>query len=129
MIHAVVGLIFNDQQQILIAERPLHKYLGGLWEFPGGKVEPGEAPLVALQRELAEELGIQVLKALPFWQGSHAYSQYAVRLEVFKITQFAGVPFSKEGQKIQWVNLREIHQFPFLEGNQVIIQEITNSFI
>lgn len=126
MIHTVVGLIFNEQSQILIAERPLHKYLGGLWEFPGGKVEPGEAPLGALQRELAEELGIQVLKALPFWQGSHAYSNYDVRLEVFQITEFRGVPFSKEGQKIQWVNLLELPKFPFLEGNQAIIQKITN---
>jgi len=121
MMHTVVGIITNARQEILISERPLHKSFGGLWEFPGGKVEPNEDPLAALKRELKEELGIEVRSANPFWQGYHHYPEYTVLLDVWQVLQFSKDPVGLEGQKIQWVTFQKLNQYPFLSGNQDII--------
>ena len=100
----VVGIIINSQQEIFIAKRPPDKYKGGLWEFPGGKVEAHETVLQALQRELKEEIDINVLAAEPWLITHYDYGDRFVVLNVWLVTQFAGQPSSKENQEISWVS-------------------------
>ncbi len=119
--HVAVGILFNDDGQVFIAERPLHKYKGGLWEFPGGKLEPGETALAALKRELKEEIGIEVIAAEPFTQIEYHYEDRDVLLDTWKITQYYGQPQGKEGQRIHWVSCDRLKEFAFPQGNQKII--------
>src|SRR6056300_1186986 len=92
-IHVVAGIIYNDtRDQILIAKRPDHLHQGGLWEFPGGKVDEGESVESALQRELLEELDIGVSEAEPFQQIAHRYPDKAVFLDFWKVYNFSGQP-------------------------------------
>ena len=88
MMPVVVGIIRNPLGEILIAKRPEHKYKGGLWEFPGGKIEPSETPLDALKRELREELNIEVIKAESWLQCEYDYSDRFVLLHIWNVTQF-----------------------------------------
>jgi 8-oxo-dGTP diphosphatase len=124
MMHVAVGIIFNTTGEILIAQRPADKYKGGLWEFPGGKVEANETGFAALQRELQEELGILVIAAEPWLQFQHDYTDRVVLLDVFKVTEFSGDPHGKEGQPIQWVSFQELDGFEFPAGNHVILARL-----
>ena len=126
----VVGIIINSQQEIFIAQRPLDKYKGGLWEFPGGKVEKDETILQALHRELKEEIGIDIVTAEPWLVTHHDYGDRFVILNVWLITEFAGEPHGKEGQQTCWVAKNNLHQFTFPEGNSEILKNIfeTNSY-
>lgn len=117
--HVAVGLVFNAAGEILIAKRPLHKYKGGLWEFPGGKVEAGESALQALQREFFEEVDIQILTADPWLQ-----IPSDVLLDIYKVSSYSGVAFGKEGQEILWVNPNQLLQFEFPAANQMIIDKL-----
>jgi len=123
-IHVVVGVIFNAQKQILVALRPDDKHQGGLWEFPGGKVEIGEAAEVALHRELHEEVGIMVQKAIPLTQCHYHYEDRHVWLDVWEIQQFSGEAHGKEGQEIAWVSLQQLQQLPVLSANHPIVELI-----
>ena len=120
----VVGIIFNSQQEIFIAKRPPDKYKGGLWEFPGGKVEKNETILQALQRELKEEIGIDVLDAKPWLITNHDYGDRFVILNVWTVTDFIGQPHGREGQQISWVSKHSLSQLEFPEGNTEIIKNI-----
>jgi len=122
--HVAVGIIRNPLGEILIAERPLGKYKAGLWEFPGGKVEGSETAFQALQRELMEELGIQVISAERWLQFQHDYSDRVVLLDTWNITAFSGVPQGAEGQSIRWVSPNELYQFQFPEGNRFILDSL-----
>jgi 8-oxo-dGTP diphosphatase len=117
-----IGLVFNTAGDILIAKRPLHKYKGGLWEFPGGKVEAGESVLQALRREFFEEVGIQVLTARPWLQ-----IPSEVLLDVYRVEEYSGEPFGKEGQEVLWVPLQQLLQFEFPPANQMIIEKLSPS--
>ena len=121
-IHVVAAIIYSpNRQQILIAKRPDHLHQGGLWEFPGGKVDDGESPEAALGRELREELNIQVVEAEPFHQLSHRYPDKAVFLDFWKVFEFAGDPNGNEGQQVSWVALAELDEYPFPEANKPIL--------
>lgn len=124
--HVVVGIIRNTKGDILISERPKHKYKGGLWEFPGGKVEATENAFQALQRELKEELNIQVISAESWLKFQHDYSDRVVLLDTWHVTAFSGIPKGAEGQLIRWVSVNDLHEFPFPEGNHMILQAISN---
>lgn len=119
-----VGIIRNAFGDILIAKRPEHKYKGGLWEFPGGKIESHETVFAALQRELEEELGITVLSAEPWLKFQHDYTDRIVLLNVWNVTNFTGEPAGREGQAIQWISPHDLHQFEFPAGNKVILENI-----
>ncbi len=119
--HVAVGLVFNEAGKILIAKRPPHKFKGGLWEFPGGKVEAGETPLQALQREFLEEVGIHVMLADPWMQiSSHVF------LDIYQIKKYSGEAFGRENQEILWVNIAELSQFTFPDENQLIIDKLNS---
>lgn len=121
-LHVVAAVIRDPQGRILIAQRPAHKHQGGLWEFPGGKVEAGEAPAAALARELAEELGIQVTGARPLLQVRHDYPDQAVLLDVWQVDAFTGDAHGAEGQPLAWVAPRELADYDFPAANRPIVQ-------
>jgi len=124
MMHVAVGIIRNSAGKILIAQRPKNKYKGGLWEFPGGKVEAQENVFQALQRELKEELNIDVVAAEQWLQFQYDYSDRIVLLDTWKITEFFGVPQGAEGQLIRWVFSKDLPQFQFPEGNRFILERL-----
>src|SRR5579862_3473762 len=101
----VVAAVLRDREgRVLIAERPAGKPLAGFWEFPGGKLEPGEPAFDALQRELHEELGIRVRHAYRLQRFTHRYPEREVELDVWRVTAWEGTPASQEGQRLEWVS-------------------------
>jgi len=124
-VHVVAAVIEGDvdrrQHQILLARRPDHLHQGGKWEFPGGKVEPGESVLPALQRELKEELNLEVTRAEPLIKISHDYPDKKVLLDVWKVTQFHGPPQGLEGQEIRWVCKSQLGDYEFPAANVPIV--------
>src|SRR5690606_11205799 len=101
--------------------RPLDKHQGGLWEFPGGKVEAGESVQVALARELLEELGIEVTRAQPLIQVRHDYPDKQVLLDVWQVLAFRGEAHGAEGQPLAWVTASELDGFEFPAANRPIV--------
>ena len=116
-----VAVIWNDQRQILIDRRRPEGLLGGLWEFPGGKVEPGETVEECIKREILEELGIEIEVGDRLITINHAYSHFRVTLNVHHCRHINGVPQPIESDEIRWVTLDEIDQFPFPKANTQII--------
>ena len=108
-----VALIDVDGR-VLIAQRPEGKTLAGLWEFPGGKVEPGERPEAALIRELNEELGIDVQEAClaPFVFASHAYDSFHLLMPLYLCRRWSGVVVRREHAALAWVKPNELSAYP-----------------
>ncbi len=119
--HVVAAVVVSSDGRVLLAQRPLDRHQGGLWEFPGGKVEPGEMPSVALGRELYEELGIIVRYARPLIKVRHVYPDKSVLLDVWRVTLFAGEPHGREGQAIAWVEPRELPYRNYPAANKPIV--------
>ncbi|MCF7201897.1 Nudix family hydrolase [Pseudomonas oligotrophica] len=120
-IHVAAAVIRDAAGRVLIARRPLDKHQGGLWEFPGGKVEAGEGVEVALARELHEELGIDVTRAEPLIQVRHDYPDKQVLLDVWEVLAFAGQAHGAEGQPLQWVDADSLPAFEFPAANRPIV--------
>ena len=120
-IHVVAAAVFNDKGEVLIAKRAEHLHQGGLWEFPGGKLENGEATRDALTRELHEEVGIEVLDARPLIRIHHDYADKSVLLDVWRVNQFSGEAHGKEGQPVAWVSMDALDDYAFPEANLPII--------
>jgi len=120
-IHVAAAVIRAADGRILIAKRSDDQHQGGLWEFPGGKVEPGEAVEAALARELEEELGIRPTSARPLIQVHHDYPDKQVLLDVWEVTAFVGEPHGAEGQPLAWVNAQQLLEYPFPAANQPIV--------
>jgi 8-oxo-dGTP diphosphatase len=102
LIHVAAGVISDDQGRVLIAKRPDHTHQGGLWEFPGGKLEPDEPVEDGLARELAEEIGIRVLSSRPLIRLAHDYGDRGVLLEIRRVLAYRGTPQGREGQALAW---------------------------
>lgn len=117
----VAAGVIRRGNEVLIAQRPSDKHQGGLWEFPGGKVESGEAVQAALVRELNEELGITATAMRPLIQVSHDYPDKQICLDVWEVSAFQGEPEGKEGQPLRWVGVNELHQFTFPAANYPIV--------
>lgn len=117
----VVAAVIRREGRILIAQRPHDKHMGGLWEFPGGKVEPGEPAAVALVRELDEELGIIATGFRPLIRITHDYPDKAVCLEVWEVAAFSGEPHGREGQAVRWVTEAELPAFDYPAANRPIV--------
>jgi 8-oxo-dGTP diphosphatase len=122
VIHVVVGILYNPQGEVLVAERAQHKFQGGRWEFPGGKVELAEEPVEALRRELREEIGIEVIDAKPWRQFKHTYPDKIILLDIWHVTEFLNEPQSKEGQDIKWVSLEVLPLLEIPDANWDIIK-------
>ncbi|MEM8804247.1 MAG: (deoxy)nucleoside triphosphate pyrophosphohydrolase, partial [Pseudomonadota bacterium] len=110
---SAVALIDADGR-VLLAQRPEGKSMAGLWEFPGGKVELGETPEVALIRELEEELGINTWESClaPLTFASHSYESFHLLMPLFACRKWEGAPMSKENQKLKWVRPNELRNYP-----------------
>ena len=126
IIHVVVGVLLNGNHEVLIALRPAASHQGGLWEFPGGKVEEGESVEYALNREFKEELGISVQACTPLIQIRHEYSDKLVMLDVWRIEKFSGIPQGREGQAIEWRALSKLRAVDFPKANDRIIRELNS---
>jgi len=124
VVHVAVGVVRNPQGDILIARRPAHVHQGGLWEFPGGKVEASESLQLALQRELHEELDIDIVRSRPLIRIPHRYPDKQVLLDVWLVEAFNGVPHGKENQPIEWRSPAELWSMPFPAANRPIIQAV-----
>tara|TARA_R110000772_G_scaffold173298_2_gene285250 strand:+ start:788 stop:1222 length:435 start_codon:yes stop_codon:yes gene_type:complete len=109
---AAVALV-DDDNRVLIAQRPEGKSMAGLWEFPGGKVETGETPEAALIRELKEELAIDVTEAClaPFTFASHTYEKFHLLMPLYVCRRWSGSPRPIEGQTLKWVRVKRLGDF------------------
>jgi 8-oxo-dGTP diphosphatase len=121
VLQVAVGVIQNEAGQILIALRDESLHQGGLWEFPGGKIETDETPEQALSRELKEELDIEPLAAAPLITIHHCYPDRSVTLRVFRVDRFSGTAKGCLGQPIQWVEQNALAQFTFPAANRPIL--------
>ena len=110
---AAVAMI-DTQGRILLARRPEGKSMAGLWEFPGGKLEPGETPEVALARELFEELQVQIQpeNLYPLTFASHHYPDFHLLMPLFGLKHWTGSPEPMEGQTLEWVAPGDLHRYP-----------------
>ncbi|MFI3156919.1 MAG: Nudix family hydrolase [Methylococcaceae bacterium] len=120
-LQVAVGVVKNPQGKILISRRHAALHQGGLWEFPGGKIEASETAEFALARELKEELNITVTAATPLITVNHQYPDLSVQLKVFLVEQFSGEAKSCEGQPFKWVAPAELDHYAFPAANQPII--------
>jgi 8-oxo-dGTP diphosphatase len=110
---SAVALIDIDGR-VLLGQRPEGKTMSGLWEFPGGKVEPGETPEAALVRELNEELGIDTWESClaPLTFASHSYEKFHLLMPLFACRKWSGIPQSRENQALKWVKANELSNYP-----------------
>lgn len=110
---SAVALIDRDGR-VLIAQRPEGKSMAGLWEFPGGKIEPDETPEAALIRELHEELGIGTWESClaPLTFASHSYDDFHLLMPLFACRKWEGTPVSKENQALKWVYPKDLRGIP-----------------
>jgi len=117
-----VALVDTDNR-ILLAQRPEGKQLAGLWEFPGGKVEPGERPEETLIRELKEELGITVKEPClaPLTFASHAYESFHLLMPLYICRRWEGFVQSMEGQALKWVRPQELRDYPMPPADEPMI--------
>lgn len=117
-----VALVDADNR-ILLAQRPEGKQLAGLWEFPGGKVEPGERPEETLIRELREELGITVKEPClaPLTFASHAYESFHLLMPLYICRRWEGFVQSLEGQALKWVKPQELRNYPMPPADEPLI--------
>jgi 8-oxo-dGTP diphosphatase len=99
----VAAALYDALGQVLIAERPPGKHMAGRWEFPGGKVDATESERAALERELREELGIEVEAAEPLMRLTHGYEDRDVELSLWVVGRYRGTPGPLEGQRLKWV--------------------------
>ena len=120
-LHVAVAVIKNTQQQVLISKRANNVHQGGLWEFPGGKIEAGECVFTALKRELFEELGISMATAVPLIKIKHHYPDLSVLLDVWQVNDFSGIAYGKEGQQIKWSAINQLSDNNFPAANKAII--------
>lgn len=123
-LHVAVGVIEDVAGRVLVALRPARAHQGGLWEFPGGKCEPGESVQTALARELQEELGITPLQCMPLCRIRHDYADRQVLLDVWRVTRFSGTPTGLEGQPLRWVAPDELEPAEFPQANRAIIRRL-----
>jgi len=121
VLHVAVGVIRNSLGAILVARRHEHSHQGGLWEFPGGKVEPGESVLDGLRRELKEELSIEVESAKPLIKIAHDYGDKQVLLDVWRVDAFRGQAQGAENQPIRWVSPDDLAKLDFPAANKPIV--------
>ena len=123
-VHVAVGVVLDGAHQILITRRAADSHQGGLWEFPGGKVEAGETLRQALARELKEELGIEPGRTSPLLQVKHDYGDKRVLLDVHVVWDFSGSAVGLENQPLVWVPRDALSQYRFPAANLPIIEAI-----
>jgi 8-oxo-dGTP diphosphatase len=121
----VVAAVLRDAAgRVLIAQRPAGKHMAGYWEFPGGKIGPGESSEQALRRELTEELGVSLHHCHPLLQLRHDYADRMIELDVFVVDEYAGEPAGLEAQALKWVPVSALAAHGLLPADQPIIEAL-----
>ncbi len=122
---AAVALIDVDGR-VLLAQRPAGKPMAGLWEFPGGKVQPDETPEAALIRELNEELGIDVAAncLAPFTFASHAYPEFHLLMPLYVCRRWQGIAVAREGQRLKWVRPAQLADYPMPPADKPLVAQL-----
>jgi 8-oxo-dGTP diphosphatase len=128
-VHVVAGIIRDAHGRILISRRHDHLHQGGLWEFPGGKIESDETVRDALARELREELALTIIAAEPFQQIRHDYPDKSVLLDFWLVSEFAGEARGVEGQPVEWVSAAALRDYQFPAANVPIVEALIERFI
>ncbi|MEW9573765.1 Nudix family hydrolase [Rhodanobacter sp. Si-c] len=123
-LHVLAGVLRDREGRVLLAERPAGKHLAGLWEFPGGKREPGETPLAALARELDEELGIALLEAEPLIRVPWRYHERELLLDAWCVTRWRGEPRPLEGQGLRWCLPMQADPATLTPADRAILQAL-----
>lgn len=121
LVHVAVGVILDGNRNVLITRRAAHAHQGGLWEFPGGKVESGESLTAALTRELREELGIVIGRTSALLEVRHDYGDKTVLLDVHVVWEFSGEAHGLENQPLAWVAPQELARYAFPAANMPIV--------
>lgn len=123
LVLVAAAVLVDPDGRVLLAQRPAHKPMGGLWEFPGGKIEPGETPEAAVMRELEEELAISTWSSClaPLTFASHAYPDFHLLMPVFVCRKWQGVPRSREGQRLSWARPQALRDYPMPEADLPLI--------
>ncbi len=121
LVHVAVGVILDEHRNVLLTRRAQHTHQGGLWEFPGGKVETGESLSAALTRELREELGIVIGRTSALLEVRHDYGDKTVLLDVHVVWEFSGEAQGLEGQPLAWVTPQELAGYAFPAANMPIV--------
>lgn len=124
MIHVVAGALFDAQGRVLIAQRPHGKHLAGGWEFPGGKLEAGEERYAGLQRELREELGVEVHSAEPLIAYEHHFADRRVFLDLWFVSSYSGEPRSLDNQPLRWIALDALDSVGLLDADAPMIPAV-----
>ncbi len=127
-VEVVAAVIERPDGSFLLAQRPAGKVYAGYWEFPGGKVEPGEALAAALARELHEELGIDVERAYPWIVQVYAYPHARVRLNFFRVRAWHGEPQGREAQQLAWQHVSALEVAPLLPANAPVLRALQLPF-
>lgn len=124
---AACALIDADKR-VLIARRPDGKPMSGLWEFPGGKVEPGETPEDTVIRELAEELAVTITKPClaPLSFASHNYPDFHILMPLFVCRRWGGDPVAQEAQDLKWVRANRLREFPMPPADEPLISHLAD---
>ncbi len=121
-----VGIIMNEDEEVLIALRPEDAMLGGMWEFPGGKQEEDEDMEDTVARELHEELGVEVAVTKPFMKLDHAYSHFKITMHAYLCELVAGKPEPKSSQEVRWISIDELEDYPFPKANRKLTEKLMN---
>lgn len=124
LVHVAAAVIEDARGRFLLTKRPEHVHQGGLWEFPGGKLEPEESVEAALKREIREELGIEVLSSRPLIQITHHYPDKSVLLDVHYVTGYSGRPRGLEGQPLIWADPWEMGNYPLPAADAPVVQAL-----
>ena len=122
-----VGILIDNGGRVLVTRREKGTHQGGLWEFPGGKVEPSETIAEALSRELKEELGVLVEGVEPFMVIDHDYGDRQVKLDVYRVTRWQGEARGLEGQPLAWKLPVELVGWPFPAANTAILERLLSN--
>lgn len=124
--YVVAGLIRDPEnpQKIFITRRKQGQHLENFWEFPGGKVERGESRFHALRRELKEEVGIEVVSAIPFHSVFHRYEDKKIHLDVWQVKNYQGQAHGREGQETNWISLDQVNELSFPEADIPVLKAL-----
>jgi 8-oxo-dGTP diphosphatase len=124
VVRVVAAALYDAHGRVLIAERPPGKHMAGRWEFPGGKIEPGESEQQALTRELHEELGVEVTMAHPEITLTHDYPGRRVHISMWIVDGYVGVPCGLDGQGLKWVAPAQLDDEDVLEADRPFIEAL-----
>ena len=124
IVHVAAAALFDHDGRVLLARRADDAHQGGLWEFPGGKLEPGESIDDGLRRELHEELGVDVIAHRPLIRVLHHYADRSVRLDVHRVDAWRGEPHGREGQPLAWVGVDELDAYPMPPADVPIVSAL-----